>query len=299
MARYGRSAESMFFEGHQEKLRMPTGDLFEDNILDQVLLCIRDANRSRRGKGHPAIAVYPHEKLDANDRLRWTDLKLVDYGAVLAPYAGHLRLDITHDFSGKDNMPILVTPAKPVVLTDAAPELKFGIRVGNRTKAFDDPVVVVGMDADPKTIRRIEERGGFYSALRSKMPAILKTAGGAIQEYRRLADPDYRAFLEKMGSKIPRPGVTLSKSKGGRSEVLNHKAGWYTDFGRTAKQLVSGSLGVSLSPIGGGGTAKSYIQRVNEEIARIDARDKAEQEAQDAKDGAYRRQGAMERRPVR
>lgn len=289
MARYGRSAESMFFEGHREKLRMPTGDLFEDNILDQVLLCIRDANRSRRGKGRPAIAVYPHEKLDANDRLRGTDLKLVDYRAVLAPYAGHLRLDITHDFSGKDNMPILVAPAKPVVLTDAAPELKFGIRVGNKTKAFDDPVVVVGMDADPKTIRRIEEHGGFYSALRAKMPAILRTAGDAVQEYRRLTDPDYRAFLEKMGGKIHQPDVALSKIKKGRSELLNHKAGWYTDFGRTARQLVSSSLGEALGPVGGTGTAKSYIQRVNEEIARIDARDKAEQEAQDTRDGIYKR----------
>lgn len=289
MARYGRSAESAFFEQHREKLRMPTGDLFEENILNQVLLCIQSANKSRREKGKPSIAVYPHEKLDANDRFRGTDLKIIDYGAVLAPYAGHLRLDITHDFSDKDNMPLIVKPDKPIKLINAAPELKFGIRVGNKTKSFDDPVVVVGMDADPKTLRQIEEAGGFYSAVRAKMSQILLTAGGAIQEYRRLTDPDYRTFLEKMGSRVRAPGVTLQADKKGRSQVLSHKAKWYTDFGKTAKQLVSSTVGRELQPIGGEASGTNYIQQLNQRIADTDARDKDEQDREDAKKGIYRK----------
>lgn len=288
MARYGQSAESAFFSQRSENLRRRTGDLFEERFITEILHCVSATNSKRKADKKHGIVVYPHRPQDANDLLRGTDLKLLDLGAVVAPYAGHLRLDVTHNFDRKDNMPLLATPKKPILLYNQYP-LQIGVRVGNKAKAFDEPVIVLGLDATPGQIRDIEERGSFYSSLRSHMPSILMAAGGAVQEYRRLTDPDYKQFLERNPGKIAAPNVALSTIGRGRSEVMSHKPKWYTPFAATARELVSAAKpGTELSPVERSANKTPYLDKLNAEIKRVDERDKEERRKQDIRDGYIR-----------
>lgn len=277
MARYGRSAEESFFRERELNMRRPTGQLLEERFLHEIVSWIRNTNEARKTKDVPGIRLYSHHPGDANDLFRGTDLKLVDFSGIIGKYTGHLRLDITHDFSGKDNMPLIAAQKNPIMLGGGKYPLSIGIRVGNNTKAFDDPVIVMGMDATPRQVKEIED-GSFYAGLRDNMQKILMTAGDAMQEYTRLTDPDYRSFLERKKDEIPEPGVTLKAVKRGRSEVLNHRAKWYTPFASTAKDLVSATLGTELVPIGGDAPKYGYIARLNQKVAAADARDKNEEE---------------------
>lgn len=204
MARYNRSAEDAFMRSQARAMHRPTGDIFEEGMRTHAFRCLAGLNHIREtankntDKKTLPIRVYPYMgyKKDANDEWNGTDLKLVDYAGVIAPFAGHLRMDFTHNFQKKldDYMPILAEPHEKI--TCCGKPVRFGIRVGNRHGMFREPVIVVGIDALPSEVKSMAETSRL-SELNSQMTDIIYSSGKILQEFMRQADPDFKAFMDK------------------------------------------------------------------------------------------------------
>lgn len=130
------------------------------------------------------------------DKYEGTDLRIQGHLDDLAFNAGVLRLDITHNFSGKRHMPVVwqTTPG----LTQRNQQLQFGVRTGNGVTKFDNPVVVIGINAPKEDINAT--LNFIKSELLSdpkKTERMLYEAGEVLAAYTYMTNPRYRKYIER------------------------------------------------------------------------------------------------------
>lgn len=150
----------------------------------------------------------------ARDFLLGTDLMLNDPARMLTS-RNLTRLDVTLDFDGKNNMP-LVTPDKKsflrskgynlgtVPIGDTGDYFRFGIRVGNARYGFDNPVVVIGLCSDREEdmdIYRIQYTMEEMHKQALKMSSeIIRGANRAMNRFRYMTSSQYQEKIDKMYS---------------------------------------------------------------------------------------------------
>lgn len=127
-----------------------------------------------------------------NDKWHGTDAALLSHLEEITANAGPLRLDFTHAFSHKDNMPLLWEPT-PTKAVYAGQKLRYGIRIANASRGFPDPVIVVGIDADRYDVNCSDAQ--IRSAAKNNAEAILFEAGEALSAFTLLADNGYYDYL--------------------------------------------------------------------------------------------------------
>ena len=78
-----------------------------------------------------------------------------DFFVYLADYPKPIRCDFTLNFDGKDHMPLVskydVELTQQPLINDHT--IHFGVRTGNNTADFNEPVIVVGMNIPPSEIK--------------------------------------------------------------------------------------------------------------------------------------------------
>ena len=77
-----------------------------------------------------------------------------DFFVLLADYPRPIRCDFTFGFDEKDNMPFVSNYTMDFVdmPNRRSHSIQFGVRTGNARKAFDEPVIVVGLNMTPDEI---------------------------------------------------------------------------------------------------------------------------------------------------
>lgn len=127
-----------------------------------------------------------------NDLWYGTDAAMALHLDVVAANAGQLRLDFTHAFSHKDNMPLIWTPT-PTDMKFAGLPLQYGIRVANKTKGFIEPVVVVGIDADRFDVNCSDVQIRRMAAKNAEF--IMIEAGEALSAFTLMSEPAYFDYM--------------------------------------------------------------------------------------------------------
>ncbi len=126
------------------------------------------------------------------DKNNGTDIMMFDKLGLTTMNAGILRMDVTHNFINKDNMPLVWEPTPGLSLRGQP--IQVGIRTGNKTAGFEAPVVVLGVDMPRQDVncqlslirRETAKNAGLY----------LAEAGEALAAYIYMTDPRYAAYLE-------------------------------------------------------------------------------------------------------
>lgn len=138
------------------------------------------------GLDHKIVTDTREDWFDGTDFRVYSGLDMLTYNS------GILRIDFTHDFDGKDNMPVTWDPTPGLMLRGRP--LKFGIRTGNTVEGFKEPVVVIGVNM-PR-----EDVNATLSLIRREVKAnaqsILYEAGEALAAYAYMTNPAYRVWLD-------------------------------------------------------------------------------------------------------
>lgn len=128
------------------------------------------------------------------DRKRGTDF-IIENGQDVGDYdIGTLRIDVTHDFKNKDNMPLIWDPTPGDAMRQYARPLQFGIRVANETAGFREPVAVIGVSAGNDEMALILK--GLREETMGKASYVLWEANEMIAAYRLMTDPSYESMLQ-------------------------------------------------------------------------------------------------------
>lgn len=134
----------------------------------------------------------------------------------------YMRIDVTLDFSNKDNMPFIYDTG---VSATPYETYKMGIRIGNTNeghKNFKDPVVVIGIDMLPHEFKkwqtRIIER--LEANQCNKLFYLLDLARDAYEDYTKCGE-ERKDLIEKPLRKNPRYVEPKDLSK--KLRILNEQ----------------------------------------------------------------------------
>lgn len=111
---------------------------------------------------------------------------------------GFLRIDFTHNFKNKDNMPLLwETSISDKNLMVRNKPLQFGIRTDNKTSGFEEPVIVVGIQNDTESTNL--QLADIRKELRKpeKINAILEQTCLAMSAYRYETQQAYQKYVNE------------------------------------------------------------------------------------------------------
>lgn len=186
-----------------------------------------------------------------NDLWYGTDAAMTSHLDVIAANAGPLRLDFTHAFSHKDNMPLVWTPT-PTDVKFAGLPLQYGIRVANEKKGFIDPVIVIGIDADRYAVNCSDVQ--IRNAAARNAEFIMIEAGEALSAFALMSEPSYFDYMmehadyedHETDSGIYLPDTSrfaVNPHYGPGQDGFTHKpSGICRAAIRIAKDIASGSL---------------------------------------------------------
>lgn len=177
----------------------------EQDVLDSI---------NKNGKGRPyeammakALAAYCIKNdiqyrtvIDTKeDKYKGTDFRVYGMLDTWTSMSGILRLDFTSAFDKKDNMPLLWTPGREIQQITGH-NLQFGVRTANKTAGFEDPVIVIGINAsnnddpdDDVDIELLEKQ--IMATTAKNAAAILSEAGQCMAAYGYLTEPRYVEWL--------------------------------------------------------------------------------------------------------
>lgn len=133
------------------------------------------------------------------DRFWGTDFRIYGNLSILTSNAGILRMDFTTAFSAKDNMPLIWEPYDEIEIQSGIP-LKFGIRTGNKSHGFKEPVIIVGFDAignedSEKDVDVAIVKNSIQAFAAKKASSIIFEAGQALAAYHYSAEESYRKYV--------------------------------------------------------------------------------------------------------
>lgn len=198
MAKYYDS-DAAFMKMMRKYRQTPSGRPFESKICESFI----DYFKSR------ADVSLKQTTGEIDDTRRGTDLIVAGDLRDIAFGLKALRVDITHNFKGKDNMPAVWDATPGDTLKLGGHPLKFGIRVANNTAGFDMPVVVVGIDAGREDVNGMMHELRRYAS--SKAEYIMLEAGEALAAYTKITDAAYKTYLDGHAEDLGTPDASRLK----------------------------------------------------------------------------------------
>lgn len=197
---------------HRERLK-PTGKRFEDLMTGMIKDFARDENKVRMKSGsRDLLQIIPYSKEE--DKKRGTDIMIKDPSGFFG-VDGILRIDITHNFGEKNNMPVTAVDTTMIIShvmqggTGNKFRFQYGVRTGNLRENFEVPVAVVGFDMRPKIYEVFERDPVAQSNFHKQIYEILNMANDTLQAFCYAADPSYKEWMDKIADPDELPDPTL------------------------------------------------------------------------------------------
>lgn len=184
-------------------LDQSTGKQFESDFISELTSNLNN----KYGKDY--VIPQINTKLDIE---QGTDLSIAD---------DNIRIDITCNFSKKNNMPFYTESDIPAVNYH---NLKFGIRIGNNYKGYKDfekPVVVIGIDLNngSEYNNHMNPYLQLCDNIKTHYQKILDMVFDVYDDY-TITDPEERKELTRKPLNIKNENYTTPK-KGTKYEKLN------------------------------------------------------------------------------
>lgn len=192
---------------------IPTGKRFEDLMTGMIKDFARDENKVRMKSGsRDLLQIIPYSKEE--DEKRGTDIMIKDPSGFFG-VDGILRIDITHNFGEKNNMPVTAVDTTMIIShvmqggTRNKFRFQYGVRTGNLRKNFEVPVAVIGFDMRPKIYEVFERDPVAQSNFHKQIYEILNMANDTLQAFCYAADPSYKKWMNKIVDPDELPDPTL------------------------------------------------------------------------------------------
>lgn len=199
-----------FMDAYEDSMKT-TGSRFEERMVSLIKNFAASENRQRARSGNmEPVIVMP--RVEEEDWMNGTDIMLRDRSGFLG-HNGTIRFDVTHKFSRKDNMPFIKSDKdEPLVIEGLDGhdyEFKYGIRMGNSHRNFEEPVIVIGFDMPSKEYVRFEDDMKAQRNLAGNIYEIVNMSNDLLQSFYYQADEDFRRKADASLEDDERPDLGL------------------------------------------------------------------------------------------
>lgn len=199
-----------FMENWEEEYKT-TGSRFEEKMTTLIKRFADSENDQRRKTGNTElIHVMPYS--EAEDRTSGTDIMFRDDSGFFG-HNGTIRIDTTHNFTKKNNMPFVKSDIdEPLIikgLYEHNYEFKYGIRTGNPHINFEEPVIVIGFDMTGKEYAQFENDMEAQQNLAANIYEIVNMSNDMLQSFYYQADENTRKSVDAEFEPDERPDIEL------------------------------------------------------------------------------------------
>lgn len=194
-----------------DKGNSSTGARFEQRMLKYLKDFAKEENVYRRNAGKELIHVLPYSKTE--DERHGTDIMFHDKSGFFG-INGYIRMDITHNFNSKDNMPFVANVSKNEKLMIKGLyghewEFNYGIRIGNPHENFKAPVIVIGFDMKPEEYKCFDKDMQAQENLMSNIYEIVNMSNDILQSFCYQTDKKFRKMMDAVLDEDERPDPEL------------------------------------------------------------------------------------------
>lgn len=188
-----------------------TGNRFEELMLGHLKSFAKNENVYRKKIGEELIRVLPYNK--SEDEYHGTDIMFCDKSGFFGRN-GYIRMDVTHYFKSKDNMPFVANiPNDEKLMIEGLDvrrwEFNYGIRIGNPHENFKSPVIVIGFDMSASEYERFEDDMKAQRNLASSIYEIVNMSNDMMQSFYYQIDPKFRKETDAALDENERPDLEL------------------------------------------------------------------------------------------